>query len=71
VSNAIRGSWRCRRLRTEPTLHRCNTPVMKYLTFVANKNVLKTVAGSSQQDVDRLEHDLGIQLPLVLREYCC
>jgi len=47
----------------------CDTLAMKYLTFVANENVLKAVVGSSPQDVDQLERDLGIPIPAVLREY--
>jgi hypothetical protein len=42
---------------------------MKYLSFIEDKKALAYVVGSPIEDIDRLEKDLGVRIPLVLREY--
>lgn len=41
---------------------------MRHLSFVP-PDVLKTLVGSTAQDVDQLERELGLPIPAALREY--
>jgi len=42
---------------------------MKYLNFFNDEKVLSCVEGSSVEEVDRLEKELGVRIPGALKEY--
>jgi hypothetical protein len=42
---------------------------MKYLDFVNDKKILTVIVGSSEEDVRKLEGELGYNIPLALKEY--
>jgi len=42
---------------------------MKYLDFFNDERVISYVEGSSVEEVDRLENELGVRIPGALREY--
>ena len=42
---------------------------MQYLNFINDENVLSSIVGSTIEEINELESELGFKLPLALNEY--